>query len=200
MAISAGGMTKEGNYYYPTNWDHKTANSTFMDFCSTYQAELDSLSITPAPVLGQCQAFNCVLAGCVLAIVFTTMSIPPLERFGKYMCAWALLIWICSIIIFTGFVFSDARIPYIKTAINKTTGVDTRIPLDVAYSADKMWSCDTDGYCLSEDFKSTYQSMQAFAFMALLLLFGQGASTWNRRVDYIDMNAMEEKTNMDGTK
>jgi len=213
LCIAASMSMHEADYSYPHNWDHSTCTKkgcgfdgkhnntkTFAAFCAWYSMDLAKTKMKPSPVVGHCQAITTTMAGCALAFVFTIMSIPPMKRCGKYMCAWAIMIWMSSVVIFAGFVMSNARIPYIVTAFNKTTNTLSRIPADTKYDYSKLWSCASDGYCYDGEFKTKFQAVQSFAFISMVLLFGQGFSAWQKRSQYLSEDPLDAKAPLDETE
>ena len=77
------------------------------------------------------------------------MSLPPMQRFGKYMVIWALGIWLGSVLNFTGFIMGQARVPYIVIdASNNATSVK--------FDYRKLASCDADAYCWPDELMDRY--------------------------------------------
>merc|ERR1711934_366320 len=113
-------------------------------------------------------------------------SLPPMQRFGKYMVIWALGIWLGSVLNFTGFIMGQARVPYIVIdASNNATSVK--------FDYRKLASCDADAYCWPDELMDRYHGMLAFAFFGMILLCLQGVSAWHKRGQYLHADYDDDK-------
>jgi len=157
MILSAAMMAQTGKWEQPINFDY-TEDTPYMTWCSDLKTRLSELQENPTPVTGMCTAPTLVLAGSVIAMVFTVVQLPPIQRCGKYMVIWAILIWMSSVILFAGFIVGLVRIPYDE--------IDPIVKASkIKYSYDKLASCDPGGYCWDSTLKNLY-AVESLAWTA----------------------------------
>lgn len=199
MGVSASVSSHKGNYSYTfiANATLGTTNTTtyngaFSDYCSDFVDAVDRENLTPTPVVGQCKAYSISVAGAVMGVFFTVISIPPCEKLGKCMQWWSVCVFLSSVLVCTGFVISF-RVPYFYGDENDQE--------QVKYNSDKLWDCSgTGAYCYTGEFKDEYRTMQGFTFMTQCALFVQGARVWSMRKNYIEYEQLPLGTFKKGGK
>lgn len=187
--IPADSANHPANFNSTMNRTKFNATVTLVDWCTTYEADMTALFPDDPPIVGQCLSWKLVTAGSCMSLIFTIFSIPPLQRCGKCLCTWALLIWIGSLLCFSGFIIGVNRVPYLT---ENTLGARK-----FEYDIWRLGHCDHTGYCWPDNIVMTYKSMLAFACVGTVLLAAQGVAAFNRREEYMDKFDLDKTRDSD---
>ena len=96
-------------------------------------------------MVGQCKGWKVIVAGMVIALIFSIVAIPVMERFGKYMALWSLCLWFSGVLCMAGFSIGTGKVVYVgyNSATNQS---------GIEYHYGKLSECGNGGYCYETSF------------------------------------------------
>ena len=131
------------------------------------------------------------MASMVIAIAFSIVALPCMERLGKYMAIWSLFIWFAGVLCMAGFSIG-LKVIYVGRNALGSSGPE--------YESAKLSECPatvTNGaYCYQDGFIGRYNTMLAFGFLGAFMLAWQGVNVWKMRIKYLSAEDLGEKNEL----